>query len=144
MTAVDDALLRLRRPWSPDRNRVVDDAGTPVEMSSLLVVEACARTGGAEVTIGDVAQFADVTHSTASRLVDRAERAGLVRRVPSARNARRTAVTLTRQGAGLRARALHARTAWLDRTLRDWTDADVGDLGRLLLRFAAARGDDHP
>ena len=144
MTAVDDALLRLRRLWSPDRNRVVDDAGTPVEMSSLLVVEACARTGGAEVTIGDVAQFADVTHSTASRLVDGPERAGLVRRVPSGRNARRTAVTLTRQGAVLRARALQARTAWLDRTLRDWTDADVRDLGRLLLRFAAAVGDGHP
>ncbi len=144
VTALDDALLRLRRLWSPDRTRSVDDAGTPVEMSSLLVVEACARADGPEVTIGDIARFADVTHSTASRLVDRAERAGLVRRLPSARNARRTAVALTGPGAALRGRAVRARTAWLDACLSDWPDADVDQLGRLLLRFAAAVGDGHP
>jgi DNA-binding MarR family transcriptional regulator len=144
VTAVDDALLRLRRLWSPDRTRSIDDAGTPVEMSSLLVVEACARTGGTEVTITDVARFADVTHSTASRLVDRAERAGLVRRLPSVRNARRTAVVLTDRGAALRARAVRARTAWLGTCLDDWTDADVDTLGKLLLRFAAAVEHGHP
>ncbi len=144
VTAVDDALLRLRRLWSPDRTRVVDDAGTPVEMSSLLVVEACARTSGSEVTIGDIARFADVTHSTGSRLVDRAERAGLVRRLPSARNARRTAVALTDAGAALRARAVRARTAWLGAKLAGWTDAEVETLGRLLVRFAAAVDQGHP
>ncbi len=136
MTTLDDALLRLRRLWSPDRTRIVDDLGTPVEMSTLLVVEACARHAGA--TIGDVAAFADVAHSTASRLVDRAEHSGFVRRQPSARNARHTAVALTERGAALRERALRARTGWLHERLRDWTDADVTRLGQLLLRFAAA------
>jgi DNA-binding MarR family transcriptional regulator len=135
--AVDDALLRMRRLWSPDRSRVVDDLGAPVEMSSLLVVEACARGAGTEATIGDIARFADVAHSTASRLVDRAERHGLVRRLPSAR-ARHTAVALTDQGAALRERALRARTGWLRERLRDWTDADVTLLGELLLRLADA------
>jgi DNA-binding MarR family transcriptional regulator len=143
VTAVDDALLRMRRLWSPDRSGVVDDLGTPVEMSSLLVVEACARAAGTEATIGDVARFADVAHSTASRLVDRAERNGLVRRLPSAR-ARHTAVALTDQGAALRERALRARTGWLRECLRDWTDADVTRLGELLLRFADAVEHGHP
>ena len=61
LAAVDDALLRLRRLWSASRSRLVDDGGAAVEMSSLLVVEACARgaAAGAEVSVGDVARFAD-------------------------------------------------------------------------------------
>ncbi len=138
LATLDDALLRLRRLWSPDRARVIDDAGTPVEMSSLLVVEACARRGaGAEVAIGDVAEFADVAHSTASRLVDRAEQAGLVARRPSVADSRRTAVTLTEQGRALQVRAHRARTAWLAGRVRDWPDADVALLSGLLARFAA-------
>ena len=145
VTSVDTALLKLRRLWSPDRTRVVDDAGTPVEMSSLLVVEGCARpSGSSEVTIGDIARFADVKHSTASRLVDRAEVAGLVRRVPSVRTARRTALELTERGVALQARAFRARTAWLQERTADWTDADIDTLGGLLLRFAHAVERGHP
>lgn len=138
LAILDEALLRLRRLWSPDRARVIDDAGMPVEMSSLLVVEACARRGAdAEVAIGDVAEFADVAHSTASRLVDRAEQAGLVTRHPSVADSRRTAVTLTAQGRALQARAHRARTAWLAGRVRDWPEPDVRLLGDLLTRFAA-------
>ena len=83
-------------------------------MSSLLVVEACARGAAAsqEVTIGDVARVADVAPSTASRLVDRAQSTGLLR-VPSTLDARRTALILTAAGAGLQARSIRARLAWL-------------------------------
>lgn len=138
MTGIDDALLRLRRLWSPARTRVIDDQGVPVEMSSLLVVEACARAAGREATIGDVAEFADVAPSTASRLVDRAERAGLVHRLPSVRNARRTAVALSPAGAELQKRARAFRTGWLRDCLRDWPEGDVAEFSRLLSRFASA------
>ena len=105
---LDDALIRMRRLWSASRTRFVEDGATAVEMSSLLVVEACAR-GAAEhreVSIGDVAHLADVTASTASRLVDRAESAGLLTRTPSTLSARRTALHLTPAGTALRERAV--------------------------------------
>lgn len=138
LSVLDDALIRLRRLWSASRTRFVEDGATPVEMSSLLVVEACAR-GAAderEVTIGDVAHLADVTASTASRLVDRAEAAGLLHRTPSSVSARRIALELTPAGSALRERAVAARTCWLAEQVRAWDPADVERLGVLLSRFA--------
>ena len=113
-------------------------------MSSLLVIEACARASGSEVTVGDVAAFLDVASSTASRLIDRAEQAGLVGRVPSEVNSRRTAIVLTDKGSGLQQRAYRARVAWLGEKLSDWSDDDVATLGRLLSRFATAVEHGHP
>ena len=147
LAAVDDALLRLRRLWSASRSRLVDDDGGPaVEMSSLLVVEACARGAarGTEVGVGDVARLADVEPSTASRLVDRAQEAGLVARRPSAASARRTALELTPAGSALRERAVRARQGWLADQLAGWTEADVAAFGALLTRFADGLGDPAP
>ncbi|WP_375426381.1 MarR family winged helix-turn-helix transcriptional regulator [uncultured Friedmanniella sp.] len=136
--AVDDALLRLRRLWAASRYRIVHDGVTPVELSSLLVVEACARRAGdgAEANVSDVAALADVAPSTASRLVDAAEQAGLLVRRPSDHSGRRTALTLTETGAALRERAVAARTAWLREQLAGWDPADVDRFGLLLQRFA--------
>lgn len=139
---LDDALIRLRRLWSTSRTRFVEDGATAVEMSSLLVVEACARGAatGREVVVSDVAELADVTPSTASRLVDRAEAAGLLCRIASTVSARRTALELTPAGADLRKRAVTARTGWLAGQLGDWDPADVERLGALLSRFADGLG----
>lgn len=138
LSVLDDALIRVRRLWSTSRARFTDAQGRPVEMSSLLVVEACARAAaaGREVSVGDVAAHADVTASTATRLVDRAQTAGLLHRVPSMVSARRTALELTAEGADLRERALTARTGWLAGQVRDWDPTDVHRLGVLLSRFA--------
>ncbi|QJY51165.1 MarR family winged helix-turn-helix transcriptional regulator [Pseudonocardia broussonetiae] len=137
LRVIDDALVRLRRLWSAAPRRVGD--ATPVEMSSVLVVEACARgaDAGQEVSVGEVARFADVEHSTASRLVDRAARSGLVERTPSAHDSRRTALALTPSGRELRERAVAFRTSWLAGILTGWDDADVHSLATLLDRFAA-------
>ena len=134
---LDDALVRLRRLWSSPR-QVIDHDGRPVEMSSVLVVEACARgaADGNEVTVGDVAHFADVTPSTASRLVDRAVRADLVRRSPSGQDARRSVLHLTASGSALQQQALHARLGWLASVVQDWDPADVASMATLLGRFA--------
>lgn len=136
--AVDDALVRLRRLWSSRARQVLEDGDRPVEMSSVLVVEACARgaAAGEEVTVGGVAHFTDVEHSTASRLVDRAVRAGLIVRAPSASDARRIALVLSPQGRDLRERSVVFRTSWLAGVLDGWSENDVADLARLLARFA--------
>ena len=142
LAALDEALVRLRRLWAASRNAVVDDLGQRVEMSSVLVVEACARgaTAGAETSVGDVAAFLDVEPSTASRLVDRAARAGLLRRTPAASAARRSALVLTDDGRALRTRATAARLGWLRGVVHDWSDADLHALAAALGRFADAVG----
>lgn len=126
---IDDALVRLRRLWS--------SAPRGVEMSSVLVVEACAR-GDGPVSVGEVARFADVEHSTASRLVDRAVRAGYVERTA---DGRRAALELTAAGRELRERAVDLRTAWLTTVLDGWPGTDVVALARLLSRFAGRVGE---
>ena len=142
LDAIDDALLRLRRLWSASRHRIVDDRGARADISSLIVVEACARgaADGREVSVGDVAVLADVAPSTATRLVDRAAAAGWVRRTTSSASARRTALVLTEGGAALRERAVHARRAWLADQLAGWDAADTARLGELLSRFADGLG----
>jgi DNA-binding MarR family transcriptional regulator len=137
---LDEALVRLRRLWAASRAHVVDDLGRRVEMSSVLVVEACARAESdtAEVTVGDVAAFLDVEPSTASRLVERAATAGLVRRMASTVNGRRAALGLTDAGHALRARATAARLGWLGGVVADWPAEDLHALGSALTRFADA------
>lgn len=125
---IDDALVRMRRLWS--------SAPRGVDMSSVLVVEACARAGG-PATVGDVARVADVEHSTASRLVERAVRAGYVSR---ATDGRRAALHLTADGRALRERAVTFRTAWLTQMVDDWPERDVAEFARLLARFAEKIG----
>ncbi len=138
LAEIDDALLRLRRLWSASRHRILDDHGAAVDISSLIVVEACARgaADGHEVTVGDVGALADVAPSTATRLVDRAAASGWVRRTTSSTSARRTALVLTDDGAALRERAVGARRSWLAAHLAGWDDADTARLGALLTRFA--------
>ncbi len=134
----DDALVRLRRLWSPENARLADHDGRRVEMSSVLVVEVCARAGGEGLAVGEIAGQLGVEASTASRLVDRAVRAGLVERARSARDARRSVIRLTAGGMALREDAVAFRLAWLDGVLADWSDDDVATFAALLRRFADA------
>lgn len=138
LTELDETFLRLRRLWSAQRQRLVNRDGRPIELSSLLVLEACARgvARGRETVIADVAYWADVAPSTASRLVDRAVEAKLVRRRPSAESARHTALDLTETGHAMRQEALDARLSWLVQQFRGWDEADVEALSELLSRFA--------
>jgi DNA-binding MarR family transcriptional regulator len=140
LQVLDEALVRLRRLWTASRAHVVDDLGRRVEMSSVLVVEACARAEStlAEVTVGDVAAFLDVEASTASRMVERATAAGLVLRTPSRVDGRRAALRLTDSGRGLRARATAARLGWLGAVVAQWPPEDVHVLASVLTRFADA------
>ena len=137
---LDEALVRLRRLWAASRAHVVDDLGRRVEMSSVLVVEACARAEAdtTEVTVGDVATFLDVEASTASRLVERAATAGLIRRTASTVNGRRAALVLTDDGRALRAQATAARLNWLGGVVADWPHEDVQVLAAALAHFADA------
>lgn len=135
---IDDAFLRLRRLWASSRQGILDDGVTSVELSSLLVVETCVRCEerDQEANVSHVAFLADVTPSTASRLVDTAERAGLLVRASSRHSARQTALQLTDAGRALRARAVAYRQGWLTDQLQHWNRRDVDRFAQLLQRFA--------
>ncbi|MGH3359806.1 MAG: MarR family winged helix-turn-helix transcriptional regulator [Nocardioidaceae bacterium] len=85
------------------------------------------------MTMSDIAERAMVTRSGATRLVERLERQGWVRRESVADNRRVTYAVLTADGVkAVRASAWslhHAREELFDRRL---TDTDVADLRRVL------------
>lgn len=137
---LDEALIRLRRLFggSTTAAELRRDAGSGVELSTVLVADAVDRGSRAtgSVGVGDVGTLLDVAPSTASRLVDRAVAAGMVRRGPAV-DGRRCTLTLTPDGRDLVRRATAYRTDHLREVLADWAAADVDTLAALLSRFAS-------
>ena len=143
LALLDDALIRMRRLWSGPTSRPVDEDSWPgVELSTILVADALHRVAagrpGGEVTVADIAARLDVAHSTASRLVDRAVRAGAVLRRRSTRDGRRAALGLTASGQQLVTEARAHRRQLLQGVLRGWPARDVTALAQLLDRLAEA------
>lgn len=141
LAALDAALLRLRRLWTTPsvKGQLSARLEAEVEMSTVLVVEAVQRVSAeGEVSVSDVASRLAVEASTASRLVERAVAAGMVRRRPSSSDARRVSLVLTADGEGLAARAVAFRTGFLRSVLDEWSAADRRQLAALFSRFADA------
>ena len=136
---LDEALIRLRRLWHiPAGSRRGPDAAAPPELSTVLVVDAISRQqrSTTPVRIADIAARLDVTPSTASRLVDRATRTGVVVRESDRHDPRRAALRLTPAGTALLDDALAFRMHYLKRILGEWSGEDIHSLAVLLSRFA--------
>lgn len=143
LVRLDAALLDLRRfaepPGAGRRGQSLAHGAERVEVSTLLVVDAVARHDAAtECGIGDVAGHLHVAHSTASRLVERAVGAGMLRSRRSTVDPRRVVLLLTADGRRLQDHAVRFRLARLEELLADWPAADVATFARLLERFARA------
>jgi DNA-binding MarR family transcriptional regulator len=142
---LDAALMRLRRLWTAPRTQAGMRAGDePVELSTVLVVDALAREPQHHLGVADVAERIDVTPSTASRLVDRAVAAGMVERRVAADDARRADLHVTGAGSALHGRARAFRARYLAAVLADWTASDVSALADHLDRFARSVADAPP
>ena len=86
--------LRRFQRWSEDEARA---AGlTAVQHQLLVAIKG--HPGTAPPTVGDLANYLLLRPHSAVELVDRAEAAGLVRRVPDAADARVVRVELTNRG----------------------------------------------
>lgn len=134
---LDSALLALRRFASPELARPrISHAGTDVELSTMLVVDAIARSAPGEVSVRVVAESLQVAPSTASRLVERAVQVGMVAAGASEHDPRRRVLHLTRDGKGLQRAALRHRTQRLAEATADWSQADLAQFADLLDRFA--------
>lgn len=131
LVALDRALLGLRRFL--ESPAALDDGGRRIELSTLLVLDA---VGEGVASVGEVAERLDVARSTASRLVVRAERAGMVVRSSSPVDARAVLVGPTAQGLALGHRAREFRLERLVTLTSDWDGSEVAALAAALQRFA--------
>lgn len=137
LARIDAALVGLRRLWSHDTAIQDPDVGR-VELSTVWVVDALARSEREHLSIAGLAVALDVAHSTASRFVTRAEAAGVVQRDRLADDSRQVAVNLTPPGRALAERALQFRLSVLAQAMTSWPATDRHDLARLLTGFAHA------
>ncbi|PFG43366.1 MarR family transcriptional regulator [Isoptericola jiangsuensis] len=133
LRSLDQALIGLRRFLAAPQ--FLDDEGRAVELSTLLVLDGLPEDGQ---SVRDVAARLAVAHSTASRFVTRAERAGTVARSSAQHDTRQVRVVATPEGRALADRATAFRLARLAHLLDGWSGEDVHTLAVSLSRFAAA------
>ena len=131
---IDRALMDLRHLWHTPANLVDPEFGR-VETSTVLIVEILTRQDE-PMSIHRLAASLDVAHSTASRLVDRAETAGAVSRSRASVDARRVVVTATPAGRRLAASSRSFRQRYLESVLADWPAAERAEFALQLARFA--------
>jgi DNA-binding MarR family transcriptional regulator len=125
LLAFRTSLRRFQR-WSEDQAKA---AGlTHVQHQLLVAVKG--HPGGLPPTVRDLAGYLLLRHHSTVELVDRAEGAGLVRRVADARDARLVRVRLTAKGESI---------------VTDLTPAHLVELHSLaaVLDQLVARGSDH-
>jgi DNA-binding MarR family transcriptional regulator len=119
--------------------RYQDPAGLSATQSSALATVA--RRG--PLTLGDLAAREHVTPPTITRVVDKLEQAGLVRRETDTRDGRVVLVSLTPAGARWADETRSRKTAWLAVRLQDLPGADLrclADAARILSHLMEAAG----
>ncbi|MGV9798909.1 MarR family winged helix-turn-helix transcriptional regulator [Mycobacterium sp. NPDC003449] len=135
---LDELLVRVhtvrQRPgW---RRRLID-AGAVSTLSTLRTLRAVEQreNAGLGASIGDVAEYMVVEHSTASRTVTAAVNAGLLTKTLAAEDQRRCVLVLTDEGRAALADVTERRREMVAETVADWPDADVENLVDLLQRL---------
>lgn len=131
---LDDLLTRIhvarQRPsW---RRRLLDGADPVTNVSTLRTLRAVEhhqRNGGG-ASIGDVADYLAVEHSTASRTVSAVVAAGLLTKSSADDDQRRSVLVLTDIGINALATVTDRRRDLVAETVVDW---DSGDIDRLVV-----------
>lgn len=139
--ALDEAILRFRvATQRPAYARaILDGLGFDGGVASLRVLRAVARLTAAEggPSIRRVASELGVEHSTASRLVDGLDRAGLLEKRGCGEDRRQTRLRLTARGRSVLDRATARRRELVAELTASWSAEDRDTLTRLLERLAA-------
>src|SRR4051794_387906 len=95
-------------------------------------------TRGGRLRLSELATTIVLSPSGLSKLLDRMEAAGLLRREPDPRDARSTFARITRRGRSLVHAAREHHHAWLQQAFGDvLDDRDITDLNRILQRLDA-------
>jgi DNA-binding MarR family transcriptional regulator len=131
-------LLRRARANASELSREVHP---DLDGSAYMLLSYVVQADG--LRAGDLAALFGVDKGAISRQVTRLERAGLIERRPDPDDRRAQVLVATREGARRHAAAIAQRRARFRERLRDWPDADVATLARLLGRLNVT-ADGHP
>ncbi|MDH6197971.1 DNA-binding MarR family transcriptional regulator [Mycobacterium frederiksbergense] len=124
-------IVRQRPGW---RRRLIDASGSVPSLSTLRVLRAVEQReqGGQGASIGEVAEYMAVEHSTASRTVTNVVAAGLLTKALAADDQRRCVLMLTDAGRSALAAVTERRQQMVAETVANWPAADVDRLVDLL------------
>lgn len=138
---LDELLVRIhvvrQRPgW---RRRLIDASGSVPSLSTLRVLRAVEQgeKAGRNPSIGEVAEYMAVEHSTASRTVANVVADGLLTKTLAAEDQRRCLLALTDEGRKALAAVTERRQEMVAETVADWPEPDVDTLVDLLQRLVS-------
>ncbi|WKG04686.1 MarR family winged helix-turn-helix transcriptional regulator [Mycolicibacterium sp. HK-90] len=133
---LDELLVRIhvvrQRPgW---RRRLIDASGVVPSLSTLRVLRAVEQRekAGLSASVGDVAEYMAVEHSTASRTVANVVTTGLLTKTLATDDQRRCVLALTEKGRTALAEVTERRRDMVAETVAGWPEADVDKLVDLL------------
>lgn len=128
------ALVRTHaRLWDQAEAQMRADSG--LSMARYDVLMQLDHRGG-KLRLSELATTIVLSPSGLSKLLDRMEAAGLLRREPDPHDARSTFARITPRGRSLVRRARERHHAWLQRAFGDMLDErDVTDLARIMRRL---------
>ena len=124
-------IVRQRPGW---RRRLIDASGSVPSLSTLRVLRAVEQRekAGHSASVGEVAEYMAVEHSTASRTVANVVAAGLLTKTHDAEDQRRCVLTLTEEGRNALADVTERRREMVAETVAEWSESDVDKLVDLL------------
>ena len=124
-------IVRQRPGW---RRRLIDASGSVPSLSTLRVLRAVEQRekAGHSASVGEVAEYMAVEHSTASRTVANVVSAGLLTKTHDAEDQRRCVLTLTEEGRNALADVTERRREMVAETVAEWSESDVDKLVDLL------------
>jgi DNA-binding MarR family transcriptional regulator len=130
------ALVRTHaRLWDQVESQMRQDSGLTMARYDVLMQLDMA---GGRLGLTDLASTIVLSPSGLSKLLDRMETSGLIRRQPDPSDARSTFATITPRGRSLVRKARETHHAWLQRVFGDaLDDRDVADLTRVMGRIDA-------
>ena len=134
LDAVGDAFSRLRRRTT---QVAVDPPVSPKDLTRNLIINLIDEADG-DLTVGDVAQQLAVSPSVGSRMVSDCIEAGIVRRVASQQDGRKSMLELTDDGRALRNVFRRQYRHAFEQITHDWPDGERREFARLLLKYADA------
>lgn len=134
---IETAVIALLRRANDPRGfqRIHELAGTDVERSGAVMLSRIEELQPARLS--DVAAAANLDISTASRQVAKLVDSGYVERATDPADARAALHSLTPAGADVRARLRAASSAFFERILEDFSDAEREAFATLISRFVA-------
>jgi DNA-binding MarR family transcriptional regulator len=133
------ALVRTHaRLWDQVEAQVRRDHG--LTMARYDVLTHLDMAGG-RLGLTELASQIVLSPSGLSKLLDRMEDSGLIRREPDPSDARSTFATITAKGRAVVEQARQSHHAWLGKAFGDaLSDRDVADLTRIMRRIAERAG----